>query len=319
MKIFLFKAVAFLMLQALIFFPLWRPDLPYEHDYLTATIDKHKRLKSIPSSRLILVGGSNLAFGIKSETLETALGLPLVNMGLHINLGAPFMLGEVLGSVRRGDVVVLSFEYEIFVPKAADLLRAQLLERRPASVTAIPSSKWKELCDQYGLCILGGLARRTIVNRFNEEDLGTGSTYRRDLFDPQGSYVGHYGKPSEKFSDAPDNLVLIPPGDLALITEFVRTCQERGALCFFSCPPHPLSLVTPVPAILEKNLETLREVPGLVLIDSPQEQGYERELFYDSTYHLTEAGATQRTEKLVRALKSALQEQFPNARYAALR
>src|SRR5438270_3278585 len=70
MKGFLLKICSFLLLQAVIFAFFWNPSFPHEDNYLAATIDKHHRLNTTRAPRIILVGGSNLAFGIKSEPLE---------------------------------------------------------------------------------------------------------------------------------------------------------------------------------------------------------------------------------------------------------
>ena len=61
---------------------------------LFASIDKHQRLSSIQESKVVLVGGSNLPFGIKSPLIEEALGMPVVNMGLHAGLGMNFILSD---------------------------------------------------------------------------------------------------------------------------------------------------------------------------------------------------------------------------------
>ncbi|MCK4797079.1 MAG: hypothetical protein KAT05_06835, partial [Spirochaetes bacterium] len=44
---------------------LFQPKLD-ENNYLAAIIDKHKLIETVESPRLIFLGGSNLAFGLKS-------------------------------------------------------------------------------------------------------------------------------------------------------------------------------------------------------------------------------------------------------------
>ena len=55
-------------------------------NYLMANRDKLHVLSATISPKVVLVGGSNLAFGIDSELISKSLGMPVVNMGLHAGL-----------------------------------------------------------------------------------------------------------------------------------------------------------------------------------------------------------------------------------------
>jgi hypothetical protein len=132
MRAFLLKLLTFLLIQAGLFgLILASANLRSEQNYLAATLEKHARLKSAPSPRLILVGGSNLAFGINSEALGQALGREVVNMGLVGGLGLDFMLHEVAPAVRKGDLVLLSLEYDLFSGGFNPVNQRQIVEYRP--------------------------------------------------------------------------------------------------------------------------------------------------------------------------------------------
>src|SRR5258708_4132609 len=73
------------------------PALRDPNDYLGASAEKEKRENSISRPKIILVGGSNLAFGINSEIIEKEFKMPVVNMGLHAGLGLEFTLNEAIG------------------------------------------------------------------------------------------------------------------------------------------------------------------------------------------------------------------------------
>src|SRR5437868_6343903 len=83
--------------------------------YLAVTRDKHERLAQISGPRMIMVGGSSVAFG--TDSAELARRLPEyqpVNMGLHFGIGLDAMLAEIKPIVRAGDLLVLSPEYHAF-------------------------------------------------------------------------------------------------------------------------------------------------------------------------------------------------------------
>lgn len=62
----------------------------YNDNYDAVLIDKVDRLKSINEPKIILVGDSNVAFGMNSKKIEEELGMPVVNLGLHGALGNAF-------------------------------------------------------------------------------------------------------------------------------------------------------------------------------------------------------------------------------------
>lgn len=59
----------------------------YSQGYTAALVDKIDRLKSIKEPKIIILGDSNLAFGINSKIIEEELKMPVINMGLHGGIG----------------------------------------------------------------------------------------------------------------------------------------------------------------------------------------------------------------------------------------
>src|SRR5512134_3334134 len=84
--------------------------VPYKHQ-LAMLIDKRVMLDATPAPRVILVGGSNLMFGVDSALLEQSLGVPVVNMGIFGGLGLLAPLDVILPHVQPADTVVLVPEY----------------------------------------------------------------------------------------------------------------------------------------------------------------------------------------------------------------
>ena len=308
MRPFLTRVIAFVLVQGVIFATFWRPTMPFENDYLAATIDKHRRLRHTASPRIILVGGSNLAFGIRSKLLEEQTGRPIVNMGLYWRLGIDFMLREVEKEIRSGDIIVLSFEHEIFSAPSTQLLASRILEVRPASIFLFPPSEWTRIIDERGFAIAGAIARSALVRKFERPAPHVEGAYRREDFDRQGSYIGHYGRQSSGGKDDIKNVRPISDPIRAHIQQFAKLCQDRGALCIYSCPPHPNAPLASIRDKVEVNLADLKNIPNLVVLDSPLDHSYPESLFYDSVYHLSAEGAELRTRKVAQALQPFLNE-----------
>lgn len=84
-------------------------------NYMASLIDKDHLLKHAPGPRMIFLGGSGLAFGFDSQIIADRYDYTPINYGLNVGLGGNFMLQHVRDHLRRGDVVVLCFEYESLI------------------------------------------------------------------------------------------------------------------------------------------------------------------------------------------------------------
>ena len=80
----------------------------YLLNYQASILDKIERLKSINEPKIILVGNSNLAFGIDSEKIEQEIGMPVVNLGFHGALGNAFHEDMAKFNIEKGDIVIIS-------------------------------------------------------------------------------------------------------------------------------------------------------------------------------------------------------------------
>jgi hypothetical protein len=312
MRSFLRKITAILLLQLALYAAcVWKSGLRNETSYVAATLDKHARLCQTPPPRIIFLGGSNLAFGIRSDLVERELHRPVINMGLVAGLGIPFMLAEVQSEVANGDLLVLSFEYDLFWGGDNELILRQFLEMRPASLRYVPVSKWKKLITDYGFTILGGNLRRVLSSLTRRDSPPAGpSAYDRRRFDHAGSYTGHYSENKNLTSASPDSPLLakakilpISAGTKIAIARFVRLCQARGARCVFTFPPQPQGLLDPWGAVVQHNCQELSEIPGLDILDRPEDEIYPLSQFYDTGYHLTGTAATERTRRIIQALR----------------
>ena len=112
MKRFLKKITIFFILFILSFLIFVGIDFfysgnQYVNNYQAALIDKINRLESIDEPKIILVGNSNVAFGIDSKMIEDAFDMPVVNLGLHGAMGNAFHENMIKGNVNPGDIVVI--------------------------------------------------------------------------------------------------------------------------------------------------------------------------------------------------------------------
>lgn len=314
LKRFLRNLMVFVLIQGGVFCLLWlRSDLDQEANYLAATVDKHRRLGQTSPPRIILVGGSNLAFGIRSDKIEAATGRQVVNMGLAVHLGLDFMLNEVEGAIGPGDIVVLSPEYEILHKYYNPLMLQQIILYRPADIRYLTCEQLTLLITEQGLVILCEFVRRAVfVDRKAGLQLADKHfPYSRQGFNRWGDFTAHYGLRSTNLhtglsveSTSALNQAWLPSSPtLSRLKSFAQHCHDVGAVVVYSFPPRPSQAWKQEAPTMNVVLAQLKEVPILDVIDRPEDQIYARDQFFDSEYHLQLQAAAQRTERLIRSLQ----------------
>lgn len=286
--------------------------LPAEQvSYLSASFDKHNRLRSTRPPRVIFAGGSNLAFGLDSRLAEERLGRPAVNMGLAAGLGLRFQLDEVKPHLGPGDVVVVAPEYEQFSPMLnGERALADLLALTPESVDRLSSPR------QY-FVVLKNLPlhfQDKIYLRLVTAIRGAAPTsdiYRRDSFDQYGDVTAHLGRTPKtdwQAGFARDEFKPEPYAEaIAVLNGFNDYAESRGArvVIIFPCIPDLLD------AEERQNLDGLyRRLKAEVratIAAPPENYIYPPDCFYDTPYHLTERCRETRTLQLLTDLAATQQ------------
>lgn len=112
----LLKSIAFLVIStACIFlyfeFTVNRLNKDYLVSYGRGFEGKFEKLRRVEANKIVIVGGSNVNFGIDSDIMEISLGVPVVNMGLHGGLNTFTMIDPIRPYLKRGDLLIISREF----------------------------------------------------------------------------------------------------------------------------------------------------------------------------------------------------------------
>ncbi len=308
MKPFLLRLSLFGGLQLLIALVVLLRGNPSDgnHFYL-AIKDKVRRMEDTERPRLLLVGGSNVAFGIDSRMLEETGHVP-VNLGLTAGLGLDFYLNLIKQRVRAEDIIVLIPEYELLSTPANPTVQKELLAVCPefAPLFELPADagpSWKYRLDHQALATIHVWVR----NAFRRQDKGPG-IYRRGSFNEFGDMVAHLSlpRPEGDVTGAPiafDRKVV--EESIRKLNAFADYCQSRGAEVYFSHPPIPKERFDQSRKALSEYRRQLDQELKMPVIDGPAEQVYDNDQFFDTCYHLTGDAIAERTRRLKLALKNA--------------
>ena len=283
-------------------FLAWQVDLAYVN-YASA-LDKEKRLETLEDqSRLVIIGGSNARFGFDCSILRDRLHLEPVNMGIHIGLGLDYMFEQVDGYLQKGDVLLISAEYNHFLSVDTyygdeGLTDMYLIKHEWGKALA-------HMVDTHNYFSMYRLARRRI-KRINMSMTDIPENMEiRTKYNEFGDYTGHYGLPSpghwgmEPLALSPDKRVL------ENLKEKVVTLRERGIRIIFLPPPYSHSSFC-IDSLAISNISGSLKSIDVSFHINPCECVYPDSLFYDSRYHLTREGLILHSQRIADKLKETL-------------
>ncbi|PJA29558.1 MAG: hypothetical protein CO189_01835 [candidate division Zixibacteria bacterium CG_4_9_14_3_um_filter_46_8] len=274
-----------------------------KENYYYTIQDKCNRLATTPSPKFILVGGSNTAFGLDSKKIQEATNYPVVNMGSAADIGLRYMIQSVRQYIHKDDIVVVIPEYYQFTTyfNGSSALTI-LMEVYPQSVQYYTSREqylnalrgvpsYLRLKFTSMLKILSGYKEVLLFGgrkAFNEYGDYTYRDAKRAEFDvgKQSLFGGHEELKFEKEA-------------IEFINEFYRFTKEKGATALFFFPAISQYHYNQNVNVIEEIDSTLRSGLEIPILNSPTDEIYPLDLFYDSPYHLSLEGRDRRTDKFI--------------------
>ena len=274
--------------------------------YLAEHIDKRNLIVSTPSPRIILLGGSNLAFSVDSKLIEKETGYNVVNFGLAGGLGMRLMINDLEKYLKKDDVVIFSPEYLHFSimlnGSGPDLVG--LISADPVVLTSISSLKQiNNIFPQILLLIKIEVKDYISYIRGKNWEVCENNGFCRYNFDSYGDEVAHLFKISPGLINEPSIPETEPSSEsIKVISDFVKFAEKKNVKTFYSFPPLLDTEFDKDKIGIMKIYETVKKINGLTVIDSPSDYRLPINLFYDQKYHLTREGRKIRTNLLISKL-----------------
>ena len=262
-------------------------------------------LKNTPSPRIILVGGSNVSFGIDAALMQKTLSIPVINDGLHAGLGlAP--LRELQAYLRAGDVVIISLEYQLFssqdVMEGDPAFLSDWIEYAPERIQYL-SHPWKEAPVLYATML-----QRKVNREVNRYLFGGSLAEVRNVFvgtqyNANGDFIGHIEKASaarRKISSEPYPVEPIREEMIRFLKQFAGAAREKGAEVYFEAPASRNSnCKTTGEASLANFFKTFQARSSILVLTPPEQVCLPDKYFFDTAYHLDAQGRELRTRRLI--------------------
>ncbi len=281
----------------------------YENTIYGELDDKFELLRNTEGEKIIVIGGSSVAFGLDSKALSENTGMPVVNFGLYAAIGTKAMLELSLAGIGKGDVVVLAPE-----------LDRQTLSSYFSAEHILPAIDGDySMLPRFGadslLSILGGSFKfaqdkLTLANSppdpagiYNSKNFNEYGDIKAGLRD--GNIMQLYYDPATSIDLSAD---IVEAEFIDYINDYIKTVERKGAKVYFSyCPMNEAALaegsdgnsIAEFESFLKKNIKC-------EFISSIENYIYDKAYFYDTNYHLNDTGVKLRTAYLSEDILIAL-------------
>ncbi|NSW53431.1 MAG: hypothetical protein HPY85_13075 [Anaerolineae bacterium] len=280
--------------------------------YLAAVRQKQARLSSIDSPKLVIVGGSNTAFGIDSTILEEELGYPVVNMGLQGGLGCLYPLEEIQQSLKPGDIVVLIPEYHCISESPnlyGDAVLYQLMVVAPLNVRHLTT--WgqaavifQEAINQYASVFLNIRENLDLI-----VDPHYDAIYNPSGFNANGDLTTHLDR--DTLSPQPVPFTIDCTGGactpmIDVYNQFADDLAGNGVSVYLTFPAYLVEGKHEDMHMAECYSRYVVDHLQFPVFGQPQDFFYPGSYFFDTYYHLTAVGRELRTRQLLADLQAVL-------------
>ncbi len=302
-----FAGLAFLLLAVALFI---LPNPIAKHNMLGALLDKHEMLRrtdglAAGSPRIVVIGGSNVAYGLDSKRIQDALHIPVINAGLHASLGMKFYLTDVKPYIREGDIVVVIPEYSQYYTDTfygnVELVSV-LFDVYPDGRKEIDIKQWLHL-----MRFIPFYAATKLKLSKEPGRIGPVGVYDRKAFNSYGDAYVHWTMPGKKFN--PGQKVSedqqVNPEAIKLLIDFQHFVKGKKATMLLLPPVFQSTSFVNQKPMIDKIYQSIKK-NHLPVIAEPERYELPDSLFFDTASHLILPGIERRSDLVIEDLARAI-------------
>ncbi len=284
----------------------------YNETFVGELYEKYSLLTETEEPKIVIVGGSSVAFGIDSALIEQEMGMKVVNFGLYADLGTKVMLDLSRSGINEGDIIILA-------PELNGQTLSLYFNGKTAWQALDGSFEMLEYIDSenYGALIGGALS-------FAQDKLGYAITgtlpendgaYKKENFNEYGDNI--YPRPYNVMSgtagdvnfdfitDFNDGYDTDYENFINYVNDYIHYATVKGAKVYYSfCPISGAALSKDVTEDkIDAYYENLRESLDCPVISNIYDYILDDGYFFDTEFHLNDAGVVMRSVSLINDLR----------------
>lgn len=310
--IFSFACLPILLAMILCVFAFALP-AQYSDTFLGEMKYKMARLEETDGKRIIVIGGSSVAFGQDSALMEKYLPeYSVVNFGLYGDLGTKLMLDIAEDSIRSDDIVIVAPETDsqtlsMFFSgdtfwQAADGNFELLSHIKSENIGSVIGSMPEFSAKKAGYAINGSPDPDDIYRRGSFNDYGDIESGLRPFNIMRNGF--DVTRPVSFDSD------IVSDEFIDYLNDFALTVKKRGASVYYRmCPVNDRAVTGDY--TIDGFYDYLDERLNFDILGDPNNSIIGWKYFYDSNFHLNDSGVVLNTRQLIRDIKVILTDSSP--------
>jgi hypothetical protein len=280
--------------------------------------DAYKKKDAIASSiegkKILIVAGSNALFGVDSQLVSGAFGLPVVNYGVNAGIELPSTLFMAQRVIQRHDIVIMPLEYPMYsyTGEAGVQMIDFVLSRESGFLSRLT------LKEQFYIFWHVSVAR-VFEGYFKADNKpvkaglygahhidGNGDQIETDVSfktDPMFAEIENHHKNPEMYGAAFDADAL----GWKYLDAFVQWCDKREIKVIFM----PSTLLRNEVYLNDKKEKMFFETiakrvrsRGWMFVGNPYDYMYDESSYFNTDFHLIDSARKRRTEQMIEDLKS---------------
>lgn len=270
---------------------------------------KYERLKETSGKRIVLVGGSGVAFDCDSALMDDFFpSYEIVNFGMYAGLGTKAVMDLSENYIHEGDIVILSPEQSEqtfsdyfngeYMWQAADGAFGMLRDLKSENFEAMLGNFPRFVLEKLNYVMKGqkpqtdSIYQKKSFNTYGDIEL---DTCRENIL-PNGYDVNQKVRFTED---------VVQPEFMDYMNDWAKRLEKKGAVVWYRyCPVNKLS-VEDMDDLAAYDV-FLRQKLDFPVIGNPENSLMEAEWFFDTNFHLNQPGKEVNTVQLIRDMKAML-------------
>lgn len=270
---------------------------------------KYERLKETSGKRIVLVGGSGVAFDCDSALMDDFFpSYEIVNFGMYAGLGTKAVMDLSENYIHEGDIVILSPEQSEqtfsdyfngeYMWQAADGAFGMLRDLKSENFEAMLGNFPRFALEKLNYVMKGqkpqtdSIYQKKSFNTYGDIEL---DTCRENIL-PNGYDVNQKVRFTED---------VVQPEFMNYMNDWAKRLEKKGAVVWYRyCPVNKLS-VEDMDDLAAYDV-FLRQKLDFPVIGNPENSLMEAEWFFDTNFHLNQPGKEVNTVQLIRDMKAML-------------
>ena len=270
---------------------------------------KYERLKETSGKRIVLVGGSGVAFDCDSALMDDFFpSYEIVNFGMYAGLGTKAVMDLSENYIHEGDIVILSPEQS--EQTFSDYFNGEYMWQAADGAFGM----LRDLKSENFEAMLGNFPRFALEKLnyvMKGQKLQTDSIYQKKSFNTYGDIEldtcrenilpnGYDVNQKVRFTED-----VVQPEFMDYMNDWAKRLEKKGAVVWYRyCPVNKLS-VEDMDDLAAYDV-FLRQKLDFPVIGNPENSLMEAEWFFDTNFHLNQPGKEVNTVQLIRDMKAML-------------